>query len=83
MVRVQFALTLEMYRLKQIDERAFVLAKLPKWILDLISIEIENQQNSLPPGGRLIDPTGLDTLDQNSSARPSPPPRPMPSGRPG
>jgi hypothetical protein len=62
-------------------------AKLPQWVWDFIEAEIDKQQSSPPTGGRLIDPTGFDKIDQRAAtlgqSSPTPSPRPAPSPIPG
>jgi mannose-6-phosphate isomerase-like protein (cupin superfamily) len=50
--------------------------------LNLILAEAKNQKTS-PPSRGLVDPTGLDTIDQAAVARPHPTPPPMPHKLPG
>jgi mannose-6-phosphate isomerase-like protein (cupin superfamily) len=60
-------------------------AKLPQWVWDLIEREIDRQQTS-PPKGGFVDPTGFDAIDQRAATLTTPPPmptpRPEPSGAP-
>jgi hypothetical protein len=63
-------------------------ARLPSWVARLIDTQIANQQSSPPPGG-LVDPTGFDAIDQRAAvlSQSTPParrtgPQPSPPRRP-
>jgi mannose-6-phosphate isomerase-like protein (cupin superfamily) len=64
--------------LSKLIKTAKLITKFPPLpSLSLILAEAESQQTS-PPGNGLVDPTGLDTIDQAAAARPTPRPMPHP-----
>jgi hypothetical protein len=64
---------------KLINGRLFTFHKLPDWVSELISIELQNGANNPPPGG-VVDPVNQDSIDQNTNAHPmSEPPTPRPT----
>ena len=69
--------------LKKLTDKSLLIrfARLPKWVWELINVEIERQQSSPPPQGGLIDPTGFDAISQRGTVlrpTPAPPPRETP-----
>jgi FecR protein len=69
--------------LKKLTDHSLLIrfAKLPQWVWDLIDREIDRQQTS-PPSGGFVDPTGFEKIDQRAAtlpiSTPSPPPRETP-----
>lgn len=62
--------------LKKLTDKSVLVrfAKLPQWTWALINAEIDRQQSS-PPSGGFVDPTGFDKIDQkNATFVPTPPP---------
>jgi mannose-6-phosphate isomerase-like protein (cupin superfamily) len=74
--------------LKKLTDKSLLVrfARLPQWVWDLIDREIQHQQTS-PPSGGFVDPTGFDAVDQRAATLPlataTPRPRETPGGSPG
>ena len=68
--------------LKKLTDKSLLIrfARLPTWVWALINVEIAKQQ-SAPPSGGFVDPTGFDAIDQRSATLPTPPPHTPPPDR--
>jgi hypothetical protein len=69
--------------LKKLTDKSLLIrfSKLPQWVWSLIDVEIDRQQSS-PPSGGYVDPTGFNAIDQKNAGSTPPPmktPRPEPS----
>ena len=70
--------------LKKLTDKSLLIrfARLPKWVWALVDVEIDRQQTA-PPSGGYVDPTGSDAIDQRAATLPTPgatkPPRGEPS----
>jgi mannose-6-phosphate isomerase-like protein (cupin superfamily) len=61
--------------LKALTDKSLLIrfARLPSWVWALIDVEIARQQTNPPPGGKFVDPSGFDAIDQRAATIPTPP----------